>query len=84
MAGSKLMKIVLPSSLARETKRAASAEATTPEKVIEAALRQYLNSSRWRRLRRWGAATAKHLGLKTEANLARFLTRSGRTRARRR
>lgn len=75
MAAPKPMTIVLPNDLVRETKRAASAEATTPAKLIETALRQYLTSRRWQRLRRWGAETAKRLGIKTEADLERFIRR---------
>lgn len=75
MATPKPMTIVLPNDLVRETKRAASAEATTPTKLVEAALRQYLTSRRWQRLRRWGTETAKRFGIKTEADLERFLRR---------
>lgn len=75
MAATKPMTITLPADLLRETVRFASAEATTPNKLIEEALRQYLTSHRWERLRRWGTATAKQLGLKTEADLERFLAR---------
>lgn len=75
MATPKPLTIVLPNDLVRETKRAASAESTTPAKLVEAALRQYLTSRRWQRLRGWGAETAKRLGIKTEADLERFIQR---------
>ena len=75
MAATKPLTISLPANLLRETVRLASAEATTPNKLIEAALRQYLTSHRWQRLRQWGADTAKQLGLKNEADLERFLAR---------
>jgi metal-responsive CopG/Arc/MetJ family transcriptional regulator len=85
MAATKPMTITLPADLLRDTVRFASAEATTPNKLIEDALRQYLSSHRWVRLRRWGTATAKQLGLKTEADLERFLARNrARPRLRRR
>ena len=73
MAATKPMTITLPADLLRETLRFASAEATTPNKLIEEALRQYLMSHRWQRLRQWGTDTAKQLGLKNEADLKRFL-----------
>ena len=73
MAATKPLTITLPANLLREAVRFASAEATTPNKVFEAALRQYLTSHRWQRLRQWGADTAKQLGLKNEADLERFL-----------
>lgn len=76
MATTKPMTISLPADLLRETVRFASAESTTPNKLIEDALRQYLTSHRWQRLRQWGTATAKQLGLKTEADLERFLARN--------
>jgi metal-responsive CopG/Arc/MetJ family transcriptional regulator len=75
MAATKPMTIMLPADLLRETVRFASAEATTPNKLIEEALRQYLMSHRWQRLRQWGTDTAKQLGLKNEADLERFLSR---------
>jgi len=85
MAATKPMTISLPVDLLRETVRFASAEATTPNKLIAEALRQYLTSHRWLRLRRWGTTTAKQLGLKTEADLERFLARNHtRSRLRRR
>ena len=73
MAATKPLTVTLPADLLRETMRFASAEATTPNKLIEQALRQYLTSHRWQRLRQWGTETAKQLGLKTEADLERFL-----------
>ncbi|MCS6304818.1 MAG: CopG family transcriptional regulator [Nitrospira sp.] len=85
MAATKPMTISLPADLLRETQRLASVEATTPAKLVELALRQYLTSRRWQRLRQWGADTAKRLGLKSEADLERFLRRTRpRTRGRRR
>jgi predicted transcriptional regulator len=82
MASTKPMTISLPSDLLRETQRLATEEATTPAKLVELALRQYLTSRRWQWLRRWGSDTAKQLGLKSEDDLERFLRRT-RARARR-
>ena len=67
MAATKPLTIALPTDLLRETKRVASVEATTPAKLVEIALRQYLTSHRWQRLRQWGAETAKRLNLKSGA-----------------
>lgn len=77
--------ISLPSDLLRETQRLAKEEARTRSDLIREALRQYLVSRRWQRLRQWGAETAERLGLKTEADLQRLLdeVRSGRRKARR-
>lgn len=76
MAATKPLTVTLPADLLRETMRFASAEATTPNKLIEDALWQYLTSHRWQRLRQWGTETAKQLGLKSEGDLERFLARA--------
>jgi CopG family transcriptional regulator / antitoxin EndoAI len=77
--------ISLPSDLLRETQRVAREEARTRSELIREALRQYLASRRWQRLRQWGAETAERLGIKTEADLQRLLdeVRAGRRKARR-
>lgn len=75
MPATKPLTVTLPANLLRETLRFASAETTTPNMLVETALRQYLTSHRWQRLRQWGTDTAKQLGLKNEADLERFLAR---------
>ncbi|MBI2115678.1 MAG: ribbon-helix-helix protein, CopG family [candidate division NC10 bacterium] len=77
--------ISLPSDLLQETQRVAREEARTRSDLIRDALRQYLASRRWQRLRQWGAETAERLGIKTEADLQRLLdeVRAGRARSRR-
>ncbi len=77
--------ISLPSDLLQETQRVAREEARTRSDLIRDALRQYLASRRWQRLRQWGAETAERLGMKTEADLQRLLdeVRAGRPRSRR-
>ena len=77
--------VSLPPDLLRETQRLAEAEARTRTDVIREALREYLASRRWQRLRQWGAETAERLGLKTEADLQRLLddARAGRRKAKR-
>ncbi len=67
--------------LLRETQRVARVEARTRSELIRDALRQYLASRGWQRLRQWGTETAKRLGLKTDEDLQRLLDRA---RARRR
>ncbi|MBI4737800.1 MAG: ribbon-helix-helix protein, CopG family [candidate division NC10 bacterium] len=75
--------ISLPSDLLQETQRVAREEARTRSDLIRDALRQYLASRRWQRLRQWGAETAERLGIKTEADLQRLLdeVRAGRARS---
>ena len=73
--------VSLPLDLLEETQRAARAEARTRTDLIRDALRQYLASRRWQRLRAWGAEAADRLGLKTEADLQRLLDRARLRRA---
>jgi CopG family transcriptional regulator / antitoxin EndoAI len=68
--------ISLPPDLLQETQRLAREESRTRTDLIRDALRQYLASRRWQRLRQWGAETAEDLGLKTEADLQRLLNAS--------
>lgn len=80
MRTTKPITVSLPEDLLRETQRVAREEARTRSELIRGALRQYLASRRWQRLRQWGAETAERLGLKTEADLQRLLdkVRAGR------
>ena len=80
MRTTKPITISLPTDLLRETQRVAKEETRTRSEWIRDALRQYLASRRWQRLRQWGAETADRLGLKTEADLQRLLdeVRAGR------
>jgi CopG family transcriptional regulator/antitoxin EndoAI len=80
MRTTKPITISLPTDLLRETQRVAKEETRTRSELIRDALRQYLASRRWQRLRQWGAETADRLGLKTEADLQRLLdeVRAGR------
>ncbi|MEK6660362.1 MAG: ribbon-helix-helix protein, CopG family [candidate division NC10 bacterium] len=80
MRTTKPITISLPTDLLRETQRVAKEETRTRSELIRDALRQYLASRRWQRLRQWGPETADRLGLKTEADLQRLLdeVRAGR------
>jgi predicted transcriptional regulator len=73
MRTTKPITVSLPLDLLQETQRVAQEEARTRTDLICDALRQYLASRRWQRLRQWGAETAERLGLKTEADLQRLL-----------
>jgi CopG family transcriptional regulator/antitoxin EndoAI len=74
--------ISLPADLLREAQRVAREDSRSRSELIREALRQYLASRRWQRLRQWGAETAERLGLRTEDDLARLLerARTGRRR----
>jgi CopG family transcriptional regulator/antitoxin EndoAI len=73
MRTTKPITVSLPLDLLQETQRVALEEARTRTDLIRDALRQYLASRRWQRLREWGAESAERLGLKTEADLQRLL-----------
>ena len=73
MRTTKPITVSLPHDLLQETQRVAREEARTRTDLIRDALRQYLVSRRWQRLRQWGAETADRLGLKTEGDLQRLL-----------
>ena len=76
MRTTKPITISLPLDLLHEAQRLAREESRTRTDLIRDALRQYLASRRWQRLRQWGAETAERLGLKTEADLQRLLNAS--------
>lgn len=73
MRTTKPITVSLPLDLLQEAQRVALEEARTRTDLIRDALRQYLASRRWQRLREWGSETAERLGLKTEADLQRLL-----------
>lgn len=73
MRTTKPITVSLPLDLLQETQRLAREESRTRTDLIRDALRQYLASRRWQRLRQWGGETADRLGLKTEADLRRLL-----------
>jgi len=73
MRTTKPISVSLPLDLLQETQRVAREEDRTRTDLIREALRQYLGSRRWQRLRQWGTETAEQLGLKTEADLQRLL-----------
>lgn len=73
MRATKPITISLPADLLREAERVAREETRTRSELIRDALKQYLASRRWQRLRQWGAETAERLGLKTETDLQQLL-----------
>lgn len=84
MRAAKAIEISLPTDLLDEAERVARQETRSRNELIRDALKQYLASRRWQRLRQWGAETAGRLGLKTESDLQRLLekTRTRRRKAR--
>ena len=76
MRNSKAITISLPVDLVAETQRVAKEEARTRSDILREALKEYLASRRWRRLREWGTAAAERLGLHSEADLTRLIEKS--------
>lgn len=76
MRSTKPITVSLPADLLREAERLARAETRTRNDLIRDALRQYLASRRWQRLRQWGSETAERLGLRTDADLQRLLDKA--------
>jgi len=76
MRTTKPITVSLPADLLQEAQRAAKEDARTRSELIREALRQYLATRRWQRLRQWGAETAERLGLKSEADLERLVARA--------
>ena len=58
--------IWLPPTLARSAEKVAEQEGRTKSELIREALRQYIWLNRWSRLRRYGTAKARDIGLKQE------------------
>lgn len=72
MGSSQMWNVSLPPSLAKAAEAAAKREAKTKSELVREALRQYLWTSRWRSLRRYGEVQARAKGL-TEADIERLI-----------
>lgn len=85
MRTTKPITVSLPADLLREAERVAKEETRTRSELIRDALRQYLTSRRWQRLRQWGTESFERLGLRTESDLLRLIekARTGRRKAQR-
>ncbi len=62
----------LPERLARQAERVAKREGRTRNELLREALKLYLAESKWRELRKYGAAQAGKLGL-AEDNVERLI-----------
>ena len=62
----------LPGKLARQAERVAKREGRTRSALLREALKLYLAESKWRELRKYGAAQAGKLGL-AEDNVERLI-----------
>ena len=64
--GAKVINISLPDDLLREVDDYAREEHRTRSELFREAVRQYIESRRWRRLRESGSRTGLELGLSEE------------------
>lgn len=62
----KIWNISLPPDMAEEAEIVAKKEARTKSELVREALRQYLWSSRWNRLRAYGQDKARKSGIEEE------------------
>ena len=62
----KVINISLPDDLLREVDDYAKEEHRTRSELFREAVRQYIESRRWRRLRELGSKTARELGVSEE------------------
>ncbi len=60
----KVWNISLPPTMAKEAEAVAKKEARTKSELVREALRQYIWSTKWKRLQTYGRKKAKELGLK--------------------
>ena len=70
----KILNISLPNQLYAEVEKLAKRETKTKAEFTREVLRQYIESQRrWREIRKWGRATAKKLGIKSERDIERII-----------
>ncbi len=70
---SKLVTISLPPSLLKEAEQVAEREHRTKSELVREALRAYIASARWGRIREWGGRTAREFSIKSEADVERII-----------
>lgn len=80
MRSSKIITVSLPAELARLAERLAKEERRTRSELVREALRDYAATRRWRRLRRWGEASAQQAGVRTDRDIENAVGESRRSR----
>lgn len=76
----KLVTISLPPDLLRKAEQAAQEEQRTKSELLREALRTYLASRHWSRIREWGDHTAKEFSIKSESDVERIIQEYRRER----
>ncbi len=69
MRATKVVTVSLPPGLLKDTERLAKEEGRTRSELFREALREYIATRRWRRIRRWGEAAARRMAVRDEIDV---------------
>ncbi len=69
MRATKIVTVSLPPGLLEDTERLAKEEGRTRSELFREALREYIATRRWRRIRRWGEAAARQTAVRDEIDV---------------
>jgi len=72
MRATKVVTVSLPAELLEDTEKLAKQERRTRSELFREALREYIATRRWRRIRRWGEAAA-HRARVNETDVERII-----------
>ena len=72
MSTATLINISVPQALGKQIEAAASEEKKSISAVLREALRVYRSQKDWAKIRRWGDATAKKVGIKSYDDIERI------------
>jgi len=73
MRTTKLVTVSLPPRLLKDAERVAKEERRTRSELVREAIREYIATRRWRRIRRWGEAAARRAGVRNEEGIERVV-----------
>lgn len=74
MRTTKVITVSLPADLLKLADTMAKQEGRTRSELVREALREYAETSRWRRLRHWGEASARSAGVADAADIEQAVT----------
>ncbi len=73
MRATKVVTVSLPPGLLKDMERLTKEEGRTRSELFREALREYIATRRWHRIRRWGEAAARRTAVKDEADVERIV-----------
>lgn len=73
MRTTRVITVSLPPNLLRDAERLAKEERRSRSELLREALREYIATRRWRRLRQWGEGAARRTGVRTDADVERII-----------